>query len=138
MHQHAVIAFAQIDHVRANAANRANLGIIRLTVKDRYQPRDSAFGQHLIDDVCIDQARLRAGRRRIVNHDGERSASERLLERQPRQRGGISGSRRFGRRGLLRDRRLRRSDAVRRRDRFPALPAGGEQNDEQRYKQQPT
>ena len=100
--QNAVIAFPQIDHVRANAANRADFGAVRLALINRHHAGYPAFGQYFIHQVGVHQARLGARSRRIVDHDRQRAAVYRRFRRQTGKRSRVSGYLRLGRLRLLR------------------------------------
>ncbi|MMZ65434.1 hypothetical protein D1872_278390 [compost metagenome] len=68
-----MVALAQLDHIRADAADRPDFGFIRPAVEDRNEPGDAAFGQHFIYDIGAAEPRLRPGRGRIIDHDRQRT-----------------------------------------------------------------
>ncbi|MNC36982.1 hypothetical protein D3C75_855300 [compost metagenome] len=88
MYRHAAVAFTDVDQIRADAADRADFDHTGMALENSDQPRNSAFGQHLIQDIRFADPGLRPGRRRIVDHDRQRAWQTDLLQRKPGQPGG--------------------------------------------------
>ncbi|MNW64686.1 hypothetical protein D3C74_429880 [compost metagenome] len=79
MHRHPAIALAEIDQIRADAADRADFDHSRMALEYPDDPGDPAFGQHFVQDVGLTYPGLRTGGWRIVDHDGERTRQTALL-----------------------------------------------------------
>ncbi|MNW62233.1 hypothetical protein D3C74_403510 [compost metagenome] len=87
MYRHTSIAFADVDQVRADAADRSDFDHAGMALENSDQARNSAFGQHLIQDIRLTDPGLRPGRRRVVDHDRQRAGQTNLLQRKPGQPG---------------------------------------------------
>ncbi|MNR09274.1 hypothetical protein D3C85_1254700 [compost metagenome] len=83
MHQHAMIALAEVDQIGPDTAHRPDLRRILGALIDGDEAGDPALGQHLIHDVRAQQPGLRPCRRGIVDHHGQRPVLHRGVQRLP-------------------------------------------------------
>lgn len=102
MDQDRVLAFADVDEVRPDAAHRADRPVEGAALEDGQETRDLAFREHLVQQVRRAQPRLRPRLGVIVDHHQIRPAVDRPLQRFSRERrreGGSCGRRRTRRSG---------------------------------------
>jgi len=108
VHDDRVVRFRQLDHVRADAADRPDRPVIRLVaLENRDQPRNAAFRQHFPHHVGVRQTGLGPSRSQIVDDDRQRPQLRLLIARHPGQRREDGRLLRLGLRFLHDDRRLR-------------------------------